>query len=102
MNPENDQIAERMIRMYEIQRMGCSCRHDSSFVFDLPQGFDGYLMLYVKTRAFFRIGEETYTVEPETFIIYNRNSPLYYGAAGGAYVNDWMLFDCTEVLDSGR
>ena len=86
--------------MYEIQRMGCSCRHDSSFVFDLPQGFDGYLMLYVKTRAFFRIGEETHTVEPETFIIYNRNSPLYYGAAGGAYVNDWMLFDCTEVLDS--
>lgn len=86
--------------MFEIQRMGCSCRHDSGFVFDLPQGFDAYLMLYVKTPAFFRIGESIQTVEPGTFILYDRNVPLYYGAAGGDYVNDWMLFDSTEPLDT--
>ena len=29
--------------------MGCGCRHDSSFVFDHPQGYDGYLVLFIKT-----------------------------------------------------
>ncbi|MBQ5335177.1 MAG: helix-turn-helix transcriptional regulator [Oscillospiraceae bacterium] len=86
--------------MYEIQRMGCSCRHDSSFLLDQPQGYDAYLMLYVKTPAFFRIGENAQTVEPGSFILYDRNTPLYYGAAGGDYVNDWMLFDCSEPLDA--
>ena len=84
--------------MYQIQRMGCACRHDSSFILDQPQGFEGYLMLFVRTPAYFRIGDREYTVEPETFILYDRGVPLYYGASGGSYVNDWILFDCTDPL----
>lgn len=84
--------------MFEIQRMGCSCRHDAGFVFDVPQGYDGYLVLFVKSRAYFRFGSETVFAEPGTFIIYDRGTPLHYGAAGGDYVNDWMLFDCAEAL----
>ncbi len=86
--------------MYTVERMGCSCRHDSGFLLDQPQGFDGYLMLFVRTRAMFRIGGRTLTAEPDTFIIYSRGTPLYYGAAGGDYVNDWLLFDCTEPLEA--
>ncbi|MCR5305788.1 MAG: AraC family transcriptional regulator [Oscillospiraceae bacterium] len=86
--------------MFEIQRMGCSCRHDAGFVFDLPQGFDAYLMLYVKSPAVFRIGGTVQTVEPGTFILYDRNVPLHYTAAGSDYVNDWMIFDCTEPLSA--
>ena len=85
--------------MFEIQRMGCSCRHDPGFVFDLPQGYDAYLMLFVKTRAFFRFGNVTELVEPGTFIVYDRNTPLLYGASGGDYINDWMLLTCDEPLD---
>ncbi|MBR5371595.1 MAG: helix-turn-helix transcriptional regulator [Oscillospiraceae bacterium] len=86
--------------MIEIQRMGCSCRHDPGFVFDVPQGYDGYLILFVKSRAFFEIGGQTTNVEPGTFIIYDRGTPLHYGALGGDYINDWMLFRCSEPLSA--
>ena len=86
--------------MFEIQRMGCSCRHDSSFLLDQPQGYDVYLMLFVKTRAVFRLDGEYRLAEPSTFILYDRNTPLYYGASGGDYINDWALFDCTEPLQA--
>ena len=86
--------------MFEIQRMGCSCRHGSSFLLDQPQGYDVYLMLFVKTRAVFRLDGEYRLAEPSTFILYDRNTPLYYGASGGDYINDWALFDCTEPLQA--
>lgn len=86
--------------MFEIQKMGCSCRHDPGFDFKVPQGYDAYLVLFVKTRAFFEIGGQTTTVEPGTFIIYDRCTPLHYGAQGGDYVNDWMLFKSTEPLSA--
>ena len=81
--------------------MGCSCRHDSSFVFDRPKGCDGYLMLFVKSHAEFVINGVSYRFEPNTFIIYDRFSPHYYKACEGEYVNDWILFDCSESLTSG-
>jgi len=86
--------------MFEILRMGCACKHDSSFVLDVPQGFEGYLALFVKTPAFFQIGDAVMTVEPNTFILYDINAPLRYGAAGGDYINDWILFNSTEPFDS--
>lgn len=87
--------------MFQIHRMGCGCRHDSSFIFDHPQGYDGYLVLFVKTRAVFRLEDETVTTEPDTFIIYDRHTPQYYRACEECYINDWILFDCTETLAPG-
>ena len=66
--------------MFYINRMGCCCHHESSFVHDQPRGFEGYLMLFVRSRAIFVIGGETYNAEPNSFIIYNKNSPQYYKA----------------------
>ncbi|MBR6106810.1 MAG: helix-turn-helix transcriptional regulator [Oscillospiraceae bacterium] len=86
--------------MFEILRMGCACKHDSSFVLDVPQGFEGYLMLFVRTPAFFQIGDTAVTVEPDTFILYDIGTPLRYGASGGDYINDWILFSCTKPLET--
>ena len=87
--------------MFSIHRMGCACRHDQSFVLDRPRGYDGYLMLFVKTKAEFVIGGETHRVEPNTFIIYDRFTPQYYKACEGDYINDWLQFDSSEHLASG-
>ena len=84
--------------MFYINRMGCECRHDANFIIDKPDGLDGYLMLFVKTRAEFRLGSEYTIVEPDTFIIYNKKSPQYYRACGGEYINDWAHFNCTGLL----
>ena len=87
--------------MFQIHRMGCGCRHDSSFVFDHPQGYDGYLVLFIKTRAVFQLNGETVTAEPDSFIIYDRRTPQYYRACEDRYINDWILFDCSEPLAPG-
>ncbi len=87
--------------MFEINRMGCSCKHDSNFVLNQPRGFEGYLMLFIKTKALFVINGVTYNVEPNTFLIYNRNSPQYYKACENEYINDWIQFDCTDDISSG-
>ena len=84
--------------MFDIRAMGCACRHDKSFVFDRPKGYDGYLLLFVKTKADFVIDGRTYHFEPNTFLIYDRLTPNYYKASGGDYINDWIQFDTTENL----
>ncbi|MBR6101445.1 MAG: helix-turn-helix transcriptional regulator [Ruminococcus sp.] len=86
--------------MFNINRMGCGCRHDGSFVLDRPRGYDGYLMLFVKTHAEFVIGGKAYRFEPNTFIIYDRNTPQYYKACENEYINDWIQFDTSENLAS--
>lgn len=87
--------------MFYINRVGCCCRHESSFVHDQPRGFEGYLMLFVRSRAIFVIDGETYNAEPNSFIIYNKNSPQYYKACENEYVNDWICFECSEDISSG-
>ena len=87
--------------MFNIFRMGCGCRHDGDFVHDRPEGFEGYLMLFVKTRAAFTINGERIITEPNTFLIYDKNTPQLYEAVDNEYINDWIQFDCTESLTSG-
>lgn len=55
-------------------------------------------MLFVKTKAIFVIGGETFNVEPNTFIIYDKNSPQYYKACENEYINDWIQFECSENI----
>ena len=86
--------------MFYISRMGCDCRHDSNFIIDKPDGFEGYLALFIKTRAVFMINGSQVSAEPDTFIIFDRKAPQYYKADGAEYINDWILFDCTESLDT--
>ena len=84
--------------MFYINRMGCSCKHDGSFVLNRPRGYEGYLMLFVKTKAVFEIEGETYNIEPNTFLIYNKNSPQLYRACENEYINDWIQFECSEDI----
>ncbi len=80
--------------------MGCGCRHDGDFVLDRPAGYDGYLVLFVKTKAEFVICGKCIETEPNTFIIFNRGTPQYYSACESEYINDWIQFSCTEQLIS--
>lgn len=87
--------------MFYINRMGCSCRHDGDFIHDQPKGYDLYLMLFIKTKAVFGKGEAACSVEPNTFVIYDKNSPQYYRACESEYINDWIQFGCSEDISSG-
>lgn len=86
--------------MLEIKRMSWKGSHDSNFFIENPSGFNDYLMLFVRSKAYFIInGNKTFT-EPDTFIIFSKNYPLYYGAVNDEnYVNAWIEFE-TDELDS--
>lgn len=86
--------------MFEIRSMGCACRHDKSFVFDRPDGYDGYLLLFVKSKAEFVLNGKPVYFEPNTFIIYDRKTPNLYKAFETEYVNDWVQFDTSENLSA--
>lgn len=84
--------------MYRIRRIGTAAEaiHNSDFSIDRPFGYDCYLMLFVKTKAVFYLGNEEKLCEPNTFIIYNAGTPHRYKACGEKYINDWVQFDCDE------
>ncbi len=86
--------------MFTIDRMGCDCCHDSDFVLDRPMGYDGYLALFIKTKAVFLINGQQIETKPETFLIYNKHTPQWYRACEERYINDWIQFSCTEQLAS--
>ncbi|MGN0633686.1 MAG: AraC family transcriptional regulator [Oscillospiraceae bacterium] len=85
--------------MLEIKRMSWECVHDERFSIDRPEGYEDYLILFVKSKAYFVIGGERLVTEPGTFILFNRRSPQIYGAVDGEkYINAWMEFEASEPL----
>lgn len=84
--------------MYHIRRLGIGDRHYQNFAIDRPQGYDCYLLLFVKTRAVFCIGGSETVCEPDTLILFNINSPHSYRAFDSEYVNDWIQFDSDDPL----
>lgn len=85
--------------MYHIRRLGIDGRHYRNFVIDRPQGYDCYLMLFVKTKAVFSFGGTETVSEPDTFILYNINSPHAYRAFDNCYINDWIQFDSDNNIN---
>lgn len=77
--------------------MKCLCvgyhhRHDDKFMMNRPNSSGDWLMLIIKTPAVFRIdGEEIHT-KAGSYIIYSLGTPMYYGADGVEYIDDWLHF----------
>lgn len=82
--------------MINIRRMGISYHHDPDFLIEREHGYDCYLALYLHSRCL--IGTESGIVhcEPGAFVVFDKNSPHYYGADGEEYVEDWIQFECDE------
>jgi len=91
--------------MIQIHRLGCNSHHDENFLLDSPAGWDCYILVQVKSRANFwfqgKNGPRT-AVNPGTLVIFNKKTPLYYGAAGEEYINDWILFDADDATLQNR
>lgn len=87
--------------MFTIRRMDCDATHDGNFYINRPNGYDCMLILFVKTEALFTINGADITVQPDTFIMFDKFSEHRYRASGNEYVNDWIQAECT-VEQFGR
>jgi len=84
----------------KIINVGYDYRHPSGFCINRPYGSGDYLLLIIKTEAFFTIDGKRCAVQPGSAIIFKKGSPQIYSAADREYVNDWIHFDMDEAEEA--
>ena len=82
--------------MIAIKNAGYNFRHEPSFRIDRPQGSGDFLLLIIRSDAYIVLNGERITIPKNCAILFKKNSPQFYGAQGGEYVNDWIHFDMDE------
>ena len=87
--------------MINIRRMGCDYHHDPNFVIEREHGYDSYLALYLHSKSQIKYNSELIFCESGTFVIFDKNSPHYYGAYEEEYIEDWIQFECDESCIRG-
>lgn len=87
--------------MFSITTGGTNARHNASFFMSRPKGLPSYVLLFVKVRAEFMIGEQRFSVAPNSALFIQKNTPYQYRSITGDYTDDWLHFSCSkEDLES--
>ncbi|KQO18402.1 AraC family transcriptional regulator [Paenibacillus sp. Leaf72] len=79
-----------------IGNIGFNHSHDSDFIINRPQGSGDYMLLLLKTPAFFTLNGSEMLTEPNSFILYSEDEPQMYRACGAQFTNDWFHFKLQE------
>ena len=82
--------------MNEIDFIGYSAVHPAEFCYDIPTGYDCYLLLLITSPAELLIENELQAVSANTAILYTPGTRIYYRAYGEEYRNDWIRFRSDE------
>lgn len=82
--------------MNEIDFIGYSATHPKDFFYDIPTGYDCYLLLLITSPAKLLIENELLEVPSNTAILYTPGSRIFYQAHGEEYHNDWIRFYSDE------
>jgi AraC-like DNA-binding protein len=83
--------------MTNIHFIGCDAAHPESFVFDIPEGHDCWLLLLTKTPALFWVNGEIKEYPAYSAVLFHPHQKIYYSACTTHYINDWIRFDSTET-----
>lgn len=86
--------------MYHIRQLGIDWEHGSDFSINRPKGCDCYVLVFVKTKAIFTLNGKDVVCEPNTFALYNINTPHFYRTYGDYFNNDWIQFDADERVNA--
>ncbi|MBO4939426.1 MAG: helix-turn-helix transcriptional regulator [Clostridia bacterium] len=76
-----------------IKRIGYQYIHRKDFAINRPNGEGDYLLLLVRSSAYFMVNGERQQTKSQSFIIFDKGSAQHYGAVEERYVNDWAYFD---------
>ena len=82
--------------MNEIDFIGYSAVHPAEFFYDIPSGYDCYLLLLITSPAELLMDGELQAVPANTAILYTPGSRIFYRACGEEYHNDWIRFRSDE------
>lgn len=83
--------------MIHLNRCGYNVIHPEGFTVDRPAGSGDYVFVFFRSRMKSRIRSTAGPVEPNTFIIYKKNTPYYYRDAEWPLVHDWFHFEMEDA-----
>lgn len=84
----------------DIHNAGFGYCHPTDFQISRPKGSGDYLLLILKSRAYFTFDGIEKAVNENTVILFEKGIPQIYRAADEQFRNDWIHFEPTaEELD---
>ena len=81
----------------KIANIGCNYTHPEDFVIDRPRGSGDYLLLILKSPAFFELNGQRQNAPAHSVVIFRKGTPQHYGAANAPFINDWIHFDMEDA-----
>ena len=84
--------------MNHIYFAGYDAQHPDDFIFDIPEGYDCYLLLLTTTPARFWVNGRTEEYPAHCAILYPPRHKIWYGASVQPYGNDWIRFASDEAF----
>ena len=82
--------------MNQIYFVGYDGQHKSNFKYDIPEGYNCYLLILTQTPALFLDGDRAREYPAHTAILYPPNCRIWYAASGDSYENCWLRFASDE------
>lgn len=79
----------------EITNVGFDYKHPVDFKIQRPYGSGDYILLIVRSPAFFVFDGVPQYTNGNAVIIFKKGTPQIYGAYNEEYVNDWIHFDAS-------
>lgn len=79
--------------MFTLKRCGSNVIHPEGMTIDRPEGSGDYVFVFFRSKMELRLQTRSVYAEPNTFIIYNRDSHYYYKDAELPLVHDWFHFE---------
>lgn len=88
--------------MFRIESIDTNSTHPSNFIYDFPNGFASWLMLFTNTPGIFRVNGIEQEYPAESLVLFKPYTPLYYRACEDTYCDDWMHFhiDTNDINES--
>lgn len=79
--------------MIKVTNLGHDSRHKTKFHIIRKTGVPNYILLLVKTEAFFELNGIITKTNPNMAILFDRNTYMHYGSFNDFYNDDWIHFD---------
>ena len=80
----------------EITNAGYDYRHKKDFKICRPNGSGDFMLLIIRSPAYFVLNNTKYYTKGNSVVIYKKGTSQIYGGCDDEYVNDWVHFDASD------
>ncbi len=81
----------------QIINCGYNYRHPADFKICRPNGSGDYILLILRSPAFFVFEGQTKYTTGNSVVIFKKGTPQIYGALNSEFINDWVHFEADQA-----